>query len=465
MKTRLAHLWEMLVTSYWFVPSIMLVAAAAFAIGILWLDVVLPPEVKSWAWLYSGGSAGARSLLSTVAGSVMTVAGVVFSITIMILAQASSQFGPRLLRTFMRDTGNQVVLGTFLSTFLYCLLVLRRVYGPDNGGFVPHIAVTVAVLLAIASMAVLIYYIHHISTMLQASNVVAAMGQEFDRAIERAFPHQLGAQGGWSSPEPLPPDFESTCLPVLSTKDGYIQALNADPLMKLAVKHDLLVRLDRRPGQYVMKGHPLLHVWPGTRCSEELASDLDGCFFVGWQRTSEQDIEFAVNQMVEIAVRALSPGINDPFTAMTCIDWLGEALSRVALRPLPGPNRYDDDGKLRVVVASISTFPGLVDAAFNQIRQYSTSSVAVKMRLLEMIGEIGRNVDQAPQKEILQQHLEMIHRQTRDTVEPLDRKALEERYDIATRLVNSPLPTGISPPISLSYPAESRCTDTRTRRT
>src|SRR5687767_1515596 len=184
MRTRLHHLWETLTTGYWFVPAVMMLAAALAAFLLLYIDrTVIGARV---GWLYVGGADGAKTLLSTVAGSVITVAGVVFSITIASLTQAASQFGPRLLRNFMRDRGNQVTLGTFVATFLYCLLVLRAIHGrlEDGVAFVPQASVTGAVVLAVASIAVLVYFIHHVSVSLQAPSVVAAIRADLDATID-----------------------------------------------------------------------------------------------------------------------------------------------------------------------------------------------------------------------------------------------------------------------------------------
>jgi uncharacterized membrane protein len=438
MKTRLLHVWEVLTSSYWFVPTLIVLASIGLAFGMLAIDRAWPEYGADWRWLYSGGADGARALLSAVAGSIITVAGVVFSITIMTLTQASSQFGPRLLRTFMRDTANQVVLGVFLATFIYCLLVLRRVLPEDQGGFVPHISVTIAVLLAMASIAVLIYYIHHISTMLQAPNVVAAVGRDLDHAIRHIFPEGIGQEAMEGAEEAhLPPDFEHRAQIICPTRDGYIQAIDGDGLIELAVEHDLLLRLDQRPGQYAMREDPLLHVWPADRLTDRIAGQLANAFIIGRQRTSEQDVEYAIDQMVEIAVRALSAGINDPFTARTCVDWLGAGLSRIARQDLPTACCYDDRGTLRLLVSSISTFSGLADAAFDQIRQYGRGSVAVQIRLLEVIGRIGRQARNDEQRQALRRHLEMVHRQARETIfEDLDRRVIEERYRLAMEAVN-----------------------------
>lgn len=430
MRTRLAHVWEVLSSSYWFVPALMVLAAGGLAVGMVAVDAAAPSLGARWQVFYSGDPDGARVLLSGVAGSIITVAGVVFSITIMALTQASSQLGPRLLRTFMRDTGNQVVLGTFLATFVYCLLVLRRIHGEGAEGFVPHVAVTVAVLLALASIAVLIYYIHHISTMLQAPNVAAAVWRDLDHAIGRIFPKGTGheAPEGAAAPR-LPEDFDRTARAIHPERDGYVQAIDGPSLVEIARRHDLLLCVDLRPGQHALRGCPVIRAWPPEHVTADRARKLADAVIIGSQRTREQDVEYAIDQLAEIAVRALSTGINDPFTARTCVDWLGAGLARIALQDLAGPHRYDADGTLRLVVTSTSTFSGLLDAAFDQIRQYGRDSVAVTIRLLEALGRIAAHARADDQRRALRRHLEMVLHQAQESVfEERDLRVVEERY-------------------------------------
>ena len=325
----LATFWEELRESYWGVPSVM----AALSIGLAFATVAVDRAIQDrWVreaeWLYTGGPEGARAVLATVAGSMITVAGVAFSVLIVALSLASSQFGPRLLRTFMRDRGHQLVLGTFTATFLYCLLVLRTVRDLDDREFVPNMSVTVAVLLAVCSLGVLIYFIHHAAVSIQASHVIAEVGGELHACIDRLFPEELGQETRGAEPEEdaVPASFEREARPVAAAGDGYVQAVENDQLLKLAAEHDLLVRLARRPGHFVVKGSSLAHVWPGERLNEALAGRLRATFQLGPRPTPTQDVEFAVEQLVEVAVRALSAGVNDPFTATTCVDRLGAAL-------------------------------------------------------------------------------------------------------------------------------------------
>ena len=233
---------------------------------------------------------------------------------------------------------------------------------------------------------------------------------------------------GVASSASLPDEFDREARPVASGGDGYLQYIDADALMKLATEQKLLLRLEKRPGQYVAMGCPLLTVWPGDRATRELEAAANAIFILGDQRTAAQDLEFAILQLVEIAVRALSPGINDPFTAISCVDRLGSALRRLAQREMPSPNRYDDQGQLRVIAPGI-TFEAAVDAAFGQIRHHARSSAAVTIRLLETIAVVAEVAREPQDRAALHRHAEMIARGAREALpEQWDRQAVEERY-------------------------------------
>ncbi len=328
--------------------------AAVLALLVVVLDKAFANDLlERLGWVYSGGAEGASQLLSTVAGSMIAIAGTVFSMTLVVLSLASSQLGPRLLRNFMRDTANQVVLGTFVATFVYCLLVLRTIRRADELAFVPHLAVSICVLLAVVSIGVLIYFIHHVSVSVQADEVVAKVGRELEEGIDRLFPGQLGkaqadilhAQGETDLPE----SFAREARPICAFEDGYLRLIDADVLMALAAEEDLLIRVEHRPGNYLVKGRAMVMVWPGDGVSKSVFEKINAAFVFGNQRTGTQDVEFSVQQLVEIALRALSPGINDPFTAIACVDRLGSALCRLARRDMPSAHRFDEQGRLRLV--------------------------------------------------------------------------------------------------------------------
>lgn len=437
-NTKLSKLWDSLHSSYWFVPTLMAVTAIALAFIMLTLDRGgLSGPIEELGWLYTGGTDGARAVLSAVAGSMITVAGTVFSITIVALQLASSQFGPRILRNFMQDTGNQLVLGTFIATFTYCLLVLRTIRGDGDGydRFVPQLSVTFGMVLAIISLGVLIYFIHHASTLIQASHVISRVSTELEDTIERLFPEKIGH--GLSEHKrqvvEIPAGFDSQACPIKASGSGYLQAIEDEKLMKIACKHKLLLRLKYRPGKFVVQDSDLVIVWPGERVNRKLTDQLNNAFILGNERTEQQDVEFPINQLVEIAIRAISPSINDPFTAIRCIDRLGVGLSHLAQRDFPSPQRYDEDNILRVIVEPV-TFAELTDAAFNQIRQYGSSDVAVTIRLLEAIAAIAPYTRNNRDRTVLLRHANMIKNGSHERVtEEFDKQDIEERYQAAVR--------------------------------
>jgi uncharacterized membrane protein len=351
-NVKLSKLWDSLHSSYWFIPTLMAVGSMILAIVMLTIDRT--GNIPNWRWIYTGGADGARSVLSSVAGSMVSVVATAFSITIVALQLASSNFGPRLLRNFMQDTGNQIVLGTFIATFIYCLLVLRTIHGEGEGYslFVPQLSVTVGTGLAIASIGVLIYFIHHASTIIQASHVITQVSGDLDKALDRLFPGKIGEGKANNSRQvgEIPANFDSEASPIKATGEGYLQAIDDDELMKIARQYNVLVRLTTRPGKFIVKGSDLAMVFPEKQVNQSLKQQINDAFILGKERTEYQDVEFPIDQLVEIALRAISPAINDPFTAIRCIDRLSAGLSRLAQRDFPSPYRYDDEQNLRVIV-------------------------------------------------------------------------------------------------------------------
>jgi uncharacterized membrane protein len=419
--SRLRVTWARLRASYWFVPTLMALAAIGLAAGMIELDHWMDGrEMTPRAWLYGGRAEGAQTMLSTIASSMITVAGVAFSITIVALVLASNKFGPRLLRNFMRDLGNQLVLGTFIATYVYCLLVLRSVRsGEDLGGvFVPHAAVSTAVVFALGSLGVLIYFIHHVASSINAAHAVAGVGTDFVRAIDRLFPEPIGDDVKAHAPEPpewaLPTGFENASVVVAARRGGYVEAVDDQTLVRVAREHDVVVVLEHEPGSFVVQGAPLMHVWPAPRDPGRLCESLTAAVAIGSQRTLTQDAEFAVVQLVEVALRALSPGINEPFTAINCLDWLAQGLSRVAQREEPSRLRTDEAGRVRVV-APRTTFAGLVDASFSELDRYALASVTVTERMMEVFGVIGSFTHREADRGALRRHVEQLWRRVRES--------------------------------------------------
>jgi len=433
MKIRLLNLWEKLRTNYWFIPTLMALATLAGAFGAITFDefyqLVLP---ERFAWLVQQEAEGARAFLSTVAGATITVTGVIFSVTIVALTLASQQFGPRLLNTFMRDRVNQFVFGTFTSTYLYCLLVLRPIQA-ESGVFTPQLSLIIAFFLAVFSVGVLIFFIHHVARSIQVMNVIANVSADLQKIIIARYPESYSSQQQrWQErieEERRESRFGKDALVIESNDWGYLQAVDEEGLLELATKKDLVFEVERQPGEFLFKGAVLVRIWPRDRGREEdLAARIRAGFILGSNRTREQDMEFLIYELVEIALRALSPGVNDPFTAMSCIDHLGAALCELTRRSLPSPYRHDEKNNLRIVIRP-QTFAGVVNAAFNQIRQNGRDKAAVSIRLLEVIGAlIPQTQDESQRQALLHQATMVDHGCQESLPEPRDRDDVHARY-------------------------------------
>ncbi|WP_164104665.1 DUF2254 domain-containing protein [Candidatus Laterigemmans baculatus] len=439
LTAHLLSLWESIRASYWFVPSAMSLAAILLSFTMVWIDAALPEEILEEAtWVYTGTAEGARTLLATIASSMIGLAGVVFSITIVSLTLASGQFGPRLLRNFMRDTGNQITLGTFLAAFLYCLLVLRKIKGTsDDLGievFVPQLSILLAVLIAIAGLGVLIYFIHHAAEAIQAPNVIASVAEDLVHSIQTLYPELIGQhphevdQAEADAAAQVPSRFLEESRVILAGSDGYVLRIEPEQLLAITREHDLIVRVERHPGQFVHRDDPVLRAWPEARLDDSIIDALRDSFATGDQRSWTQDTDFVVEQLVEVAVRALSPGVNDPFTAIQCVDRLGAAMSELARRRFPSTYRVDDEGRLRVV-AEARTRCDFFDTSFNQIRQYAKNSLDVLIRILEALARIAVHIRHESDWQCLSAHISMTYELavTAATAER-DRQMVERRY-------------------------------------
>jgi uncharacterized membrane protein len=398
--------------------------AALLSLAASELDHLIPVG-RSPIFLYGGDQEGARTLLATIAGAMVTVAGVTFSVTVVALSLASSQLGPRLLLNFMRDRGNQFVLGTFIGTYLFCLLALGS--SSKLEAFVPRVSATMALGLAVVSVVVLIYFIHHVATSIRADHVIDGVACELEAAVQRVFPDGDTDIAASDAEENEGPDFSKATL-VGAPSSGYVQAVDEDGLVGDAESGDAVIEALVRAGHFVAAGEPLAAVCGPGRSSGNLTERIQGRFLLGRQRTPEQDPEYGVRQLVEVALRALSPGLNDPNTAVTCVDWLGAILSGIARRPARPMRLYDDEGTLRVLVDPVS-FNGLVESAFNQIRQNARGNPAVSMRILEALRRMAASVEDPQRKAAVLDQAKLVFESAKAAdLQDLDRTGLEERY-------------------------------------
>lgn len=428
--TRVYALWQGLNGSFWFVPALMCVGAVALSFLLIGVDTWLGVgEVSDYGLLYSFGPDGARAILQVIASSMITVASLIFSITMLSLQMASSQFGPRILENFMRDRSNQIVLGTFVATFLYCLVVLRSVRGPVDSSFVPYLTVAFAVFLAAVGVAVLIYFIHHIATSIRIETLLAQLAADGCATVDRLFPEQLGEGPFHDSATPsgdqLPHDFDARARQVSADASGYVQNVGMDALMQLAKEHDLVVRIETPPGRFVTRGDCMITAYPPGQVSDETAERLRGVLVIGKDRTVTQDLEFAIRRIVELAQRSLSPGVNDPTTALYCIDRLGQVFARLSSRTLPSPLRYDGDGQLRCVTEVIAV-EDLACNAFSAIARYGISDVDVITRLVNTLHKLSRSFSPAARDAVLRLVEHVLIAAEKDASLAFDRKAIED---------------------------------------
>jgi uncharacterized membrane protein len=418
MSARVKAWLEALGDLFWLRPALVVLVCILLAQIAVWLETAhvagFDASSPDANWGYSGGAEGARALLSAIASSNIGVAGTTFSITIAALTLASGQMGPRLLRNFIRDARNQIVLGIFLGTFAYALMVLRPVRTVEENPFVPHLAITGALVLALVAVGTLVWFVHHIATSINIETVVDAVQRDLCEAIAIHTRDEPGAARSPGVPAGR----------ALAATGGYVQAMDADALADWAREHRVTVTLRVRPGDYVPSGYPVAFLSAQVEGAE--AAILDAVT-LGRRPAALQDLEYSIRQLVEIAVRALSPGINDPFTAGSVVDHLGDALCRIAPRHLP-TGVVLRDGRA-VLVHPVTDYDGLCDAMFHMIRQNAAGSVHVLGRTLDVlarVAEVEKRPDRAAE---LARHADLvIAAARRDVADPSDLADLEVRH-------------------------------------
>lgn len=392
-------------SGFWFMPVVLVLVAVALALVLVEVDQRLDPALwRRWPHLFPSGAEGARAMLSTIAGSMITVAGVVFSITIVALSQASTQYTSRVLRNFMRDRVNQAVLGVFLGVFTYCVIVLRTISGSDGDwdGFVPVVAVSAGLLLALVAIGFLIAFIHHIATTIQAGEIARTVMEETLRAIDRLFPDVVG-KPAQARPQADP---DACWRPVPSNATGYVQSVLPDALLAFAIRYDTVVRMEVGIGGFVARGRTLASLALPAEPGPRLVDELNALFAIDSYRTTDQDPVFGFRQLVDIALKALSPSINDSTTAITCLDYLSVCLERVAQRSQESPCR-SEDSHLRVIARG-PDFHGFVDLATGQILENARGNTVVLVRMLRMLEEVAAAVRQPERRQALVDRVEVI---------------------------------------------------------
>jgi uncharacterized membrane protein len=418
-------------TTLWLVPAVEVALVFLLFVVTFALDrAAFRGDISFPSWVNSGSPDAARQILIGIAAAIITVVGLVFSITIVALTLASTQFGPRMLRNFIRDRGTQITLGTFVATFVYCILALGSV-SHGSSAFVPHLTITVALLLVLVDLGVLIFFIHHVAKSIQLPEVMASIAKDLSAAIEAEV---TDVERGRDATEAGPSAGEllqlisASGVTIRATRSGYLQFFSYTSLVDIASRSGGVINLLHRPGHFLVEGLPLANVWP-AEAAPAVTRALHDAHATGAHRTLSQDLSFAIDQLVEIAIRALSPAVNDTFTAMTCIDWLSDGLCKISAGWDPRRSHRDGPGYIRLLTTEPS-YDRLVDRSFDKIRQAGRGMPAVLIRQLDALARIMEHTTTREQRATLMRQAERILRSGEESIpDPDDRADLVRRYD------------------------------------
>ncbi len=444
IRSRVLKSWYAIKSSYWFVPALMGLLAIPAAIGMAYLDTVWGIQdfvdglIGPLRWLLDTTPEGVRSLLETIAGGMISIATVSFSMTLVVLTLASSQYGPRIISIFVEDRANQMVLGTLVSLTIYCFVLLSFVGDPDTGQTVPQLSVVVAFVWSLANLGAFIFFFHHVVQSIRASEVIEHIGRELREQIS-SLPEETEGYGGEEDRAEALRRLEGVPhrrLP--ASESGYIQVIDFDRLARLADKHELTFCMLHRAGDWVIEGAPLVEVFgveeDADALDENLESEIRLAFVMGDRRTMIQDFVFGIYQLDEIAVRALSPSTNDPHTVVNCINQLGSLLAYLSHAYSPNSVWVGDDGR-PLLIRQITNFAELLDAAFTDIRLYGADQITVVNGLLDTIKMLIPLVPRPAQREALRDQAEMVARSALEQIKiEEDQASIRRRMDALREL-------------------------------
>lgn len=433
---RLRQYWQLLQESLWFVPGLLVIASFGLAYGLVEFDNHTSWHgEKQFPLLFGTGADGARGMLAAIAGSMLTVATLAFSLTLSTIAQVGNQYSPRVLRNFMRDRINQVVMGYFVGVFAYCLIVLGTIRSADEGKFVPSTAVLVGLILALGGVAALIFFIHHIAESIQTGTLVQHIFYETDKAIDDLFPNHFGEpiddpqkaeaalhytdeQLGWHAVE--------------SDQTGYLQLIDTEGLLRWAIRHRVVLRTEQEMGAFLGEGTKLFSVRSDMERpaapKADWPNDLMNFVSIGRHRNIEQDVAFGIQQLVDIVLKALSPGINDTTTAIMAIDYLGAIGERLARHEFPA--RLRSDGQhLRVLVRAAS-FDDYVRLSFDLPRINAKGNHAVFRRLIRALALVAAAINSKDRQPVLGEQANLLMESAEQTlVSDYEKNSVRKLYD------------------------------------
>ncbi len=397
MFARLIAFWSYLRESLWALPLAFVVIGAALA--TVAVEVRILGDGSAW-WIYSGTGENAADFLANLLSSMINMATLAISITMVVLTLAAQQLGPRLILSFMGDRRTQTALGVFIGTAVYLLIVLRIVQGRGLDS-VPNLAVTIGTGLVITSVVALVLFVHHLARAIVSDTMIDRVGSALDRAIAQYLPER-----GIEDPIAGAPLARHTGQLLRTRCGGYVQVMEHAKICAAAADADAIVELSIRPGHHVLENGVYGWVVPPSALTDDLRNEIESSILIGPERTVVQDVEFSVRQLVEIALRALSSGINDPYTALAAIDRLALSLGQVLEHGPPQEVWRDDKDNVRLLAPG-SSFRGILDVAFTQIRQAGETHAAILIRLAEKIGQLAEQANDQ-QRAALLEHLDLV---------------------------------------------------------
>lgn len=427
MKSKLLNLLSSIHASFWYYPLLMSIIVTLLSIITLHLDAWIQPKWFEILWFHN--PEGARALLTIIASSMVTVISVTFSMTIIAVSFAGSHIGPRLITNFMRDRTNQITLGVFVATFLFCILILRSVVGTntDDLTFVPQISLFMAFILTLCSIVVLIYFFHHIPESINMSNVIARVGNELYRQIDTLFPFNIGKERDQTATG-IPETFQKYQKTITADQYGYIRVLDGDTLISLAKNYNVIIQLKEPVGKFITPHTDLLHIYSSESIPDSLDKECLNTFAYGYQRNQEQDTIFLIHQLIEIIGRALSPGINDPYSAMTAMNWLQLSLEKISCQKQASPYRYDDDDHLKLIVPVLS-FSDFCEIIFCGIQAYVCRERNSCFHMMRMMVNLHDNLNNNEHKITLASHANELKKAALECLPvEADRRAIEHLY-------------------------------------
>jgi len=450
MRERVKNSWENVNSTLWFVPMVLVALAVLLSSVLIQVDVTLIGNLHTKTilpWLFSGTADAARSILSTIAGSLITVISIAFSLIIVALQQASAQFSPRVLRSFTADRGNQIVLGTYIATFVYSLLVLRAVRSANQAynqvDFIPSLSVTIAIVLAIVCLGLLIYFIHHTSQSLQVSVILDRVRTDLNSQIDTLFPE---CDADWTIDQPPVPLLIAAIAGVGATRHvysertGFIRTIDEEAIRAAPLDGVQWLWIQRQVGEFVTTGGIIAACRADAAPDAHLSRAIRDAFVIDDRRSMNQDPLFGTRQLADIALKALSPGINDPTTAEYALYHLGDSLGHLADRMIPPAGQIVEDGATWLFF-SRPTWEGFVEDTFDQIRRAATGQVHVLQTLLDILADVAVHVPPGSREDALRHQVAEVRRiVARAEWSEADKESLTRRAEIVDDLLSSLVP-------------------------